>query len=91
MGPEPKLINFDSMHNTAFKCSYHCSLLYRPGTQIVGGGCALNTVRVLQWLSGQAGRAAFLGGVGDDQEGRLIQVILGPEKGGNRTLCLVLY
>jgi sugar/nucleoside kinase (ribokinase family) len=48
----------------------------RPGTQVVRGGCALNTVRVLQWLGGSSTRSALLGGVGDDQEGRLIQVTL---------------
>jgi sugar/nucleoside kinase (ribokinase family) len=48
----------------------------RTGTEIVGGGCALNTARVFQWLCGDAERTALFGGVGDDQAGRLIQVPL---------------
>ncbi len=48
----------------------------RTVTEIVGGGCALNTARVFQWLCGEADRTALFGGVGDDQAGRFIQVTL---------------
>jgi sugar/nucleoside kinase (ribokinase family) len=48
----------------------------RTGTEIIGGGCALNTARVFQWLCGEADRTALFGGVGDDQAARFIQVPL---------------
>ena len=37
------------------------------------GGCALNTVRVFQWLSGNPGKAFFSGAIGNDNHGQLIK------------------
>ena len=38
-----------------------------------GGGCALNTVRVFQWLTGIRHSSIFLGGLGKDRSGDLLQ------------------
>ena len=38
-----------------------------------GGGCALNTVRVFQWLTGVRHSSIFLGGLGRDRSGDLLQ------------------
>ena len=38
-----------------------------------GGGCALNTVRVFQWLTGLRHSSVFLGGLGQDRCGHLLQ------------------
>jgi len=47
-----------------------------PGTLLCGGGCALNTVRVYQWLAQKPHQAAVLGGVGADQGGKILQKFL---------------
>ena len=36
----------------------------RSNLEYSGGGCALNTVRVFQWLSPSPNSAVFLGGLG---------------------------
>ena len=38
-----------------------------------GGGCALNTVRVFQWLTGRRHSSVFLGGLGNDRSGGLLR------------------
>ena len=38
-----------------------------------GGGCALNTVRVFQWLTGVRHSSLFLGGLGRDRSGDLLR------------------
>lgn len=50
----------------------------RPGLEYVGGGCALNTVRVFQWLSGStaANSAVFLGGLGQDDSGAVLESLV---------------
>ena len=48
-----------------------------------GGGCALNTVRVFQWLTGRRHSSVFLGGLGNDRSGRLLQDLV--EADGVRT------
>ena len=38
------------------------------------GGCALNTVRVFQWLSGNPGSSFFSGAIGNDNQGQNLTV-----------------
>ena len=44
----------------------------RSEISYAGGGCALNSVRVFQWLSGDKKRAVFLGGLGMDDNGDVL-------------------
>jgi len=46
------------------------------GVLYSGGGCALNTVRVFQWLTGTPNTAAFLGGRGDDERGAVLEELI---------------
>ena len=48
----------------------------RSSISYVGGGCALNSVRVFQWLSGEEKRAVFLGGLGMDDNGEVLENIV---------------
>jgi len=48
--------------------------------EYAGGGCALNTVRVFQWLSGVPQDSMFLGGLGHDTSGHMLQSLV--EKDG---------
>jgi len=56
----------------------------RPDIEYSGGGCALNTVRVFQWLSGVRHDSMFLGGLGTDASGAMLQSLV--EKDGVRTV-----
>ena len=47
-------------------------LIYRSSISYAGGGCALNSVRVFQWLSGDMKRSVFLGGLGMDDNGDVL-------------------
>ena len=42
----------------------------------MGGGCALNTVRVFQWVSGVRGESVFLGGLGTDDAGEILETMV---------------
>ena len=53
------------------------------GVEYSGGGCALNTVRVYQWLSGVEHDSMFLGGLGRDHSGSMLQSLI--EKDGVKT------
>jgi len=53
------------------------------GVEYSGGGCALNTVRVYQWLSGVDHDSMFLGGLGRDHSGSMLQSLI--EKDGVKT------
>jgi len=55
----------------------------REDIEYSGGGCALNTMRVFQWLSGVPGDSMFLGGLGTDTSGNMLQSLV--EKDGVRT------
>ena len=44
----------------------------RSSISYVGGGCALNSVRVFQWLSGVEKKCVFLGGLGVDDSGAVL-------------------
>ena len=48
----------------------------KTDTQYAVGGCALNTVRVYQWLSGVTHDSMFLGGLGQDQSGHMLQSLV---------------
>jgi len=41
-----------------------------------GGGCALNTLRVFQWLSGIKNESVFLGGLGTDESGDILETLV---------------
>merc|ERR1712241_1504096 len=41
-----------------------------------GGGCALNTARVFQWLSPTPSSAVFLGGLGKDDSGAVLESLV---------------
>jgi len=47
-----------------------------PQVSYSGGGCALNTVRVFQWLSGRPGESLFLGGLGSDESGAVLDSLV---------------
>ena len=55
----------------------------RDDIEYSGGGCALNTMRVFQWLSGVPDDSMFLGGLGTDTSGNMLQSLV--EKDGVRT------
>jgi len=44
--------------------------------QYSGGGCALNTARVYQWLSGIRHDSMFLGGLGSDSSGETLESLV---------------
>ena len=44
----------------------------RSAISYAGGGCALNSMRVFQWLSGDMKRSVFLGGLGMDDNGDVL-------------------
>ena len=44
-----------------------------------GGGCALNTSRVFNWLADDNEGCVFLGCVGDDDKAEMLQSILSKE------------
>merc|ERR1711894_398881 len=48
----------------------------RPNLEYSGGGCALNTVRVFQWLSTTPNSAVFLGGLGKDDSGAVLESLV---------------
>ena len=52
----------------------------KPDIEYAGGGCALNTVRVFQWLSGVQHDSMFLGGLGSDTSGTMLRSLI--EKDG---------
>jgi len=56
----------------------HASLFDRLLTdfgeaKVVAGGCAMNTMRVAQWVSGQAGFTSFFGSVGKDEYAKILK------------------
>ena len=53
----------------------------RAGTVLCGGGCALNTARMYQWLCQVPYRTTVCGGVGADQGGQILQVLLNLPEG----------
>jgi len=48
----------------------------KPAVEYAGGGCALNTVRVFQWLSGVKNESVFLGGLGTDEAGDILETLV---------------
>jgi len=48
----------------------------RDDVEFSAGGCALNTVRVFQWLTGVTHSSVFLGGLGQDSQGDLLQRVV---------------
>eukprot|EP00092_Neocalanus_flemingeri_P013201 GFUD01014228.1.p1 GENE.GFUD01014228.1~~GFUD01014228.1.p1 ORF type:complete len:406 (+),score=85.44 GFUD01014228.1:369-1586(+) len=51
-------------------------VMEKTSVEYVGGGCALNTVRVFQWLSGVKNESVFLGGLGTDESGDILETIV---------------
>ena len=48
----------------------------REDVDLSAGGCALNTVRVFQWLTGVTHSSVFLGGLGVDKQGDILQSVV---------------
>lgn len=48
----------------------------RSDVEYAGGGCALNTARVFQWLSGVSNESVFLGGLGKDEAGDILETLV---------------
>ena len=48
----------------------------REDVDLSAGGCALNTVRVFQWLTGVMHSSVFLGGLGVDKQGDILQSVV---------------
>merc|ERR1719158_1561516 len=51
----------------------YAEVIQRQDLEYSGGGCALNTVRVFQWLSPTPNSAVFLGGLGKDDSGAVLE------------------
>merc|ERR1719494_405538 len=43
------------------------------GVQYIAGGATLNTIRVAQWMLGEAGRTGYIGAIGNDVFGQLMK------------------
>jgi len=54
----------------------HQEVMQRTDLEYSGGGCALNTARVFQWLSSSANSAVFLGGLGKDDGGTVLESLV---------------
>ena len=72
---------FNLEKDVAQEVDTHASGLYarvmeKHGVEYVGGGCALNTVRVFQWVSGVPGESVFLGGLGTDDAGEILEAMV---------------
>jgi adenosine kinase len=50
----------------------YAELTARPDVQYIAGGATQNSIRVAQWMLGEAGQTAYLGCVGDDEFGRTL-------------------
>ncbi|CAE7683502.1 ADK, partial [Symbiodinium pilosum] len=48
----------------------------QPGAKVVAGGSAMNTVRVAAWSAGERIRASFIGAVGRDEHGKILEQAL---------------
>eukprot|EP00090_Calanus_glacialis_P006280 TRINITY_DN14904_c0_g1_i1.p1 TRINITY_DN14904_c0_g1~~TRINITY_DN14904_c0_g1_i1.p1 ORF type:complete len:404 (-),score=98.40 TRINITY_DN14904_c0_g1_i1:69-1280(-) len=51
-------------------------VIEKTAVEYAGGGCALNTVRVFQWLSEVKNEAVFLGGLGTDESGDILETLV---------------
>jgi len=52
----------------------YSQVMEKSDVSYAGGGCALNTVRVFQWLAGpHSDKAVFLGGLGEDHAGEILE------------------
>lgn len=58
------------------KSGFYEDVMKLDGVLYSGGGCALNTVRVFQWLTGTPNTAAFLGGRGNDERGDVLEELV---------------
>jgi len=58
------------------KTGLHAEVTQRSNLEYSGGGCALNTVRVFQWLSPSPNSAVFLGGLGKDDSGAVLESLV---------------
>lgn len=59
------------------KTGLHAEVTARPGLEYSGGGCALNTARVFQWLSAPSSSSTvFLGGLGQDDGGKVLDSLV---------------
>jgi len=54
----------------------YAKVMEKPAVEYAGGGCALNTVRVFQWLSGVKNESVFLGGLGTDEAGDILETLV---------------
>ena len=90
-----KLWKSKYLSRISFKSNHHA---YRNSVDFSGGGCALNTVRVFQWLSGVKNESVFLGGLGTDESGDILETLVNKDgvltafakhqaDGAERTLC----
>jgi len=58
------------------KTGLHKEVSQRSNLEYSGGGCALNTARVFQWLSPAPSSAVFLGGLGKDDSGAVLESLV---------------
>jgi len=58
------------------KTGLHKEVSQRSNLEYSGGGCALNTARVFQWLSPTPSSAVFLGGLGKDDSGAVLESLV---------------
>jgi len=73
--------NFNLEKDVAQEINTHETGLYekvmqKTAVEYSGGGCALNTVRVFQWLSGVKNESVFLGGLGTDESGDILETLV---------------
>jgi len=58
------------------KTGLHKEVSQKSNLEYSGGGCALNTARVFQWLSPTPSSAVFLGGLGKDDSGAVLESLV---------------
>lgn len=46
-----------------------------PGVQYIAGGATQNSIRVAQWMMGEAGQTAYMGCIGKDAFGEQVRII----------------
>lgn len=45
---------------------------FRFSNHVSAGGCAQNTIRVLQWLN-EPDKTIYFGGIGNDEQGKILK------------------
>lgn len=62
-------------------------MMKMPGVQFIAGGATQNTIRVAQWMVQEGGATAYMGCVGNDDNGKKLQAAC--EKDGVKALYMV--